>query len=500
MTKHADQQMPDVLVIGGGGSGLAAACAAAEYGRTVLLIEKSDALGGTTSQWSIGSISASNTPHQLKQGILDNPLHHYEDMSLAKTRRAKSDNLNLRRALTDNATDTFNWLVSLGIEFAGPTPEPPHRKPRMHNVMPSSRAYAYQLGRHVHKLGVGVRLNTRVVELKHDGTAVIGAVIEHEGQRQTVMAKAIVIATGDFSGSSELKERFVSREAATVDPININSTGDGLHLGMSVGGRVLNGDVLLGPELRFLPPANNLIRMIPPWRIVGRIMRWGFDHLPASILRPFVMSFVTTALAPTLALFAEGAVLVNRRGERVVEDGPPTSLALTSQPDKIGYIIFDSKLAKKFSAWPHFISTAPGIAYAYIDDYRRNRKDIFHSAPSLETLATRLGMSPDALSASLAAPPAGAELRDNSGEPGRWYALGPVKSYIVLTDGGLAVNERLQVLDGNDQPVNGLYAAGSAGQGGLLLQGHGHHIAWAFTSGRLAGRNAAFETDRGDTR
>jgi fumarate reductase flavoprotein subunit len=62
----------------------------------------------------------------------------------------------------------------------------------------------------------------------------------------------------------------------------------------------------------------------------------------------------------------------------------------------------------------------------------------------------------------------------------------------VVTDGGLAVNTRLQVLDGNDQPIPGLFAAGSSGQGGVLLEGHGHHIGWAFLSGRLAGRSASF--------
>ena len=72
-----------------------------------------------------------------------------------------------------------------------------------------------------------------------------------------------------------------------------------------------------------------------------------------------------------------------------------------------------------------------------------------------------------------------------------YYALGPAKSYIVLTDGGLAVNPQLQLLGADDAPITGLYAAGSAGQGGLMLKGHGHHIGWAFTSGRMAGRHAA---------
>jgi fumarate reductase flavoprotein subunit len=46
------------------------------------------------------------------------------------------------------------------------------------------------------------------------------------------------------------------------------------------------------------------------------------------------------------------------------------------------------------------------------------------------------------------------------------------------------------VLGDGDQPIPGLYAAGSVGQGGALLDGHGHHIGWAFTSGRLAGKRA----------
>jgi len=72
-----------------------------------------------------------------------------------------------------------------------------------------------------------------------------------------------------------------------------------------------------------------------------------------------------------------------------------------------------------------------------------------------------------------------------------FVALGPVRNYINFTDGGLAVNERLQVLDTQDRVIPGLYAAGSSGQGGLLLKGHGHHLGWAFTSGRLAGKYAA---------
>ena len=49
----------------------------------------------------------------------------------------------------------------------------------------------------------------------------------------------------------------------------------------------------------------------------------------------------------------------------------------------------------------------------------------------------------------------------------------------------------MEVLTTAGEPIPGLYAAGSCGQGGVLLAGHGHHLAWAFTSGRIAGVSAA---------
>ena len=70
--------------------------------------------------------------------------------------------------------------------------------------------------------------------------------------------------------------------------------------------------------------------------------------------------------------------------------------------------------------------------------------------------------------------------------------LGPVRAVFVHAEGGLAVEQlSISVLGAGDHPIPGLYAAGSTGQGGLLLKGHGHHLAWAFASGRRAGRNAA---------
>jgi fumarate reductase flavoprotein subunit len=61
----------------------------------------------------------------------------------------------------------------------------------------------------------------------------------------------------------------------------------------------------------------------------------------------------------------------------------------------------------------------------------------------------------------------------------------------VHNEGGLAVDHEHRVLGTQGQPIPGLYAAGATGQGGLLLKGHGHHLAWAFVSGRRAGKFAS---------
>ena len=66
--------------------------------------------------------------------------------------------------------------------------------------------------------------------------------------------------------------------------------------------------------------------------------------------------------------------------------------------------------------------------------------------------------------------------------------LGPVKAYFTTTEGGVAIDRQLRVLDGNNKPIEGLYAVGQNGLGGQVLWGHGLHIAWAITSGRLVGQ------------
>ncbi len=484
----------DVVVVGGGGTGLSAAIEARSLGRSVVLIEKNPRLGGSTA-WSIGSISATGTPHQRRQGIEDLPDAHFEDMPLFAGDLAGRDNDPLRRILCEHVPETFAWLLALGVRFYGPMPEPPHRVARMHNVLPNSRSYIWHLERHARRIGVEIRCETSARRLIREQGRVIGvAATTPEGPARLLGRHGVILAAGDFTSGAELKGRYISEQAARVEGVNPTASGDGQTMALELGARIVNGDLALGPEIRFVPPQREtLVRRLPPWPALASFMAWSLDHMPPAILRPFVMSFVTTALAPSPALFEAGALLINRDGERFCDERGEPALALPDQPDKHAYILIDQAIAETFSAWPHFISTAPGVAYAYLDDYRRNRKDVFHSAPTLAGLAGKIGVPAAALEQAVRPRQAA-----GSNQPPRpplakapFTALGPVRSVFVHNEGGLAVDLEHRVLGPDDVPIPGLYAAGATGQGGLLLKGHGHHLAWAFTSGRRAGRIAA---------
>jgi succinate dehydrogenase/fumarate reductase flavoprotein subunit len=485
----------EVVVVGGGGAGLAAASEAARLGRRVVLLEKNPRLGGSTV-WSVGSVTAINTPHQRRAGIRDTPDEHFEDLARHAGPLAPRDNMALRRLLVDNTTDMMAWLMELGVAFIGPMPEPPHRYPRMHNVLPNAGAFVYWLARRCRALGVRIETGTAVERLLVEDGRVVGvAARDGAGQSRHVYASGgVVLASGDYSAGRELKERYADPSVVEVEAVNATATGDGHRIALEVGASVVNGDIVRGPIMRFIPPRRRkLIQVLPPWRILTRIMRWNVEHLPDWLLRPFMMSFLTTALGPSPDLFAQGALLVNGAGERFTDERGRPAYDVTAQPGGVAYIVFDGALARKFQRWPHFVSTAPGIAYAYLDDYRRSRKDIFHQGRTAAALARKLGAPPEALAHTLAEHNARAarEGRPPLGE-GPYVALGPVKSYVVFTDGGLKVTEKLEVLGRDDRPIPGLFAAGSTGQGGLLLEGHGHHLGWAFISGRLAGRAAAY--------
>ncbi|MFZ3120085.1 MAG: FAD-dependent oxidoreductase [Variovorax sp.] len=481
----------EVLVVGGGASGLSAAIEAARAGASTLLLEKCDTLGGS-SGLSVGSINAAGSAHQRRSGILDSPDAHFADMDHYTAGYAPQENHELRRLLVDNAAGTLAWLDSLGLSFFGPTADPPNRQPRMHNVLPNSKAYPYFMGRAARAAGVETRLGARVVELlvaEDDGVRGVRALVGGETV-DFLAARATVLATGDYSNGVQLKKRF-RPELAEVPGVNPAATGDGHHMAEAIGARVVNGNVIFGPSLRLPEPKKtNLLRRVPPSKWLGALMSTALHTLPMRMFRPFVMSFMTASLGPEASLLHSGALLLNVRGGRIDPGQRPPGLAIAQTPEGQAWLLLDAELARKFSAPPHHVSTAPGVAFAYLPDYRRHRPDVYRCADTLTGIEREMNLPAGSVAAAVE------EHRRQRNDPvamarGPYHALGPVESRVVITDGGLAVTTDHQVLGPHGRVIPRLFAAGAVGQGGALLAGNGHHIAWAVTSGRRAGQRAA---------
>ncbi len=492
----------DVLVIGGGGAGLAAAVSAAAEGVKVIVAEKCNAPGGTTAL-SIGSITASGTTYQARRGITDSQQAFFEDIATFNADLDLYDNKELCWVLVREAGNTVEWLRGFGFEFFGPNPEPPHRVPRMHNVIPNAWSYPFLLQRVGTKKGVRFLVNAPGRKLIQEGGRVIGAILERtkEGVSVKVHArKGVILACGDFSASDVLKRRYLAPDIAKVPPYNPYSQGEGHVMGVEVGGRLVNMGVMKGANVRFVPAPRKLWNeLLPTHPLLIKLYAAGSRFLPQKVFTRLANHILTTRGAPDIRIYKEGAILINNRGERFVNEVVDPSVVIAQQPGGQAYIAFDGRLARKFTAWPYFISTAVGIAYAYVPDYERDVPEIVSKGNTLEE-AAKIHPKPEVLIQTVRRYNHFVE-KGKDEDFQRWplgegileapfYVMGPAESYMGVPRGGLDINTQFQVLDQSGKVIPGLFAAGRNG-GGLILNGHGLNLAWAFTSGRLAGKVAA---------
>jgi len=481
----------DVVVIGGGGAGLAAAIESAVLGAKVILAEKAEQLGGSTG-WSVGSLTASGTVYQTRRGIADNVAAHSEDLSIMNARVRPETEPELREFLVRKSPETLVWLQMLGVEFVGPFEEPPHRVPRMHNVIPGSRAYVERLSRRARELGVTILCNTSAQSLQRKDEEVCGINLISQGKQFSVSAGAVILATGDLSASPNALGPTLKNMGSGLTSVNRHATGDGHKIAIQAGAAVSH-EILAKPTIRFMPSEGWFgVHNLPthPW--FARFMRFGFERFPMRLMRPLLLRLLGSVLQPDSSIFKTGAILVNCDGEIFCDDPAHLATELTHQPGGMGYILFDHQVTQRYSEWPHFLSTAPGLGYIYIPDLCRYRRDVCRIFDNIVDLAVQTGMSPELLVQSVKSHNEKQRLGGFAGIlEAPFVALGPVRPFLVLTDGGLKVDPKMQVRKPDGGILPGLYAAGSTGQGDLLLQGHGHHLAWAFTSGREAGVQAA---------
>tara|TARA_B100000945_G_scaffold318117_1_gene322286 strand:+ start:3164 stop:4633 length:1470 start_codon:yes stop_codon:yes gene_type:complete len=479
-----NNNQPDVIIVGAGGSGLAAAVSCAEQGLTVVVLEACPEPGGTTGI-AVGSFTAAETRLQRRQKIDDSVEQHAIDLARFAPAKIEVRNNHAQRTFfIKHAADTLSWLQSHGIKFVGPTAEPPNSQPRMHNVIPGAKTYVARLQIAALKLGVKIYIQATVQKLSTIDGRISGIeYVDADGNQHRLHAKrAVVLATGDYANNAEMIRRFKGPGYENIDGINPNALGLGHLLAESVGAALVNMDITYGPELRFITTARQPFQQwLPVTGPLATIQNWVARFLPQWIFRRIIKRLLVTWQHPEEALFEHGAILINEEAERFCKErnAKERNLAVSNQPNKQAYILMNSDQIEKFSRWPNFISTAPDIAYAYVDDYLRLRPDIATKSTTLEGLIKNTPLPLDSLSETV--------VRSFGATKGPWVLLGPVKSYFTTTEGSPAVNEQLQVLNQDGHVIDGLYAVGQCSLNGMILWSHGCHIAWAMTSGRLVG-------------
>lgn len=494
----------DVIVVGAGGSGLAAAYSATERGARVLVLEKQPQPGGTTGI-AVGSFTSSGTSLQKAAGVEDDPETHASDAGKFPPPEIEGRNSEPMRAFfLREAATTFEWLRGLGLSFVGPSPEPPNQQPRMHNVVPGAKAYIATFQIALARKGASLLCNASVESLLRDGDRVVGVSVNVDGELSEYRAtRGVILAAGDYASNAEMIAAHKGEQYRKIDGINPFACGDGQRLASDVGAKMINMDVTYGPELRFVPSSSKPFQQwLPASGPIAKLMGFVAPLLPTRIMRAMIKRLLVTWQHPENSLFDDGAILLNRNGERFVNETscPDREIALAAQPGKIGYILLDDRLIDRYSAWPNFISTAPDIAYAYVADYQRLRPDVTRAGPTREDVARAAGIDSATVAETVRSfnKYVDGKCEDAFGRTndqcrladGRCVLLGPVKAYFTTTEGGAVVTERMEVLDEAGSVIPGLYAVGQNGLSGMILWSHGLHIAWAMTSGRLAGAAA----------
>ena len=230
----------DVVVVGGGAAGMTAALLAQEAGAEVLLIERSDALGGAARYARI--MLFSGTPLQAAAGVDDSPEALLEEWS-SFTGGDSSDPW-LQQYAEQNVDGVYEWLQALGVEFTllYETFFSSGSVPRMHEFSTNSDHLVDALETRCDPSRV--RLSTEVTSLVEREGRVVGVEVEHaeSGEIGWIEAAAVVMATGGFL-RDEARVREVRPELVGVDLWHASSPeadGGGLAMVEALGGGTEN--------------------------------------------------------------------------------------------------------------------------------------------------------------------------------------------------------------------------------------------------------------------
>ena len=461
---HNRTYQADVVVIGGGGAGLASAISSMQAGaKKVIVLEKLGYVGGSTNV-SEGALNAVDDQRQKAQGIKDSYETFYE--TTMHGGHDKGDPT-LVRFLTSHSMDAVNWLESLGVKFndhigaaTGSLGQRSH-----YPATPYGNTYIRTFEKVIADSNgkIQVLLDTPAVKLiQNKSGRVVGVVGNNFGSKVTVMAKdGVIIATGGFGANVAYRQKVNTgvwkniKLDNSIGCTNIQKAaqGQGLFLAQKVGAKLIGlSDIQIHP---CGTPGTGLMENI---RTSGR-----------------------------------NRIFVNSDGNRFVNEGAARDVlanAIFQQKGRTYWIVVN----KLRYPTPDF-KDRMGASI-------RNMEALgaVVEAPTLDELAKKTGMNAENLKKAIADYNAvvSGKAKDKLGfvannkddkqmTEGPWYACRKVPT-VHHTMGGIKINVKSQVINTKGKVIPGLYAVGEV-TGGIHGSNRlgGNAIADIMTFGHAVG-------------
>jgi len=488
----------ELVIIGGGGAGLAAAIAAAENGcKGIIVLEKAGSAAGSTAM--AHDVFGAESPVQKRQGI-DAPKDELFKTAMEWAHWTKI-NPRIVRAFIDKSGDTIGWLEKKGLSFELIQYYPNQVPLVRHSVKGHGNALMKTLRDNCQELGVQILTLTSGKKLLRDAKGKITGVLAESKQGEfTIAARSVIVATGGYGNNKEMLKKYLPNyhDTITYDGPPSN-TGDGIQMAVEIGAATagLGTANLHGP---FLKPKSDSHAM--------KMDAAGSDGSPIRITLWFL------AWEPEM-------LWVNKKGKRFIDEGYQLAFfafgnAVSLQPDGITYTLFDNttlgKIEKEGLIRPGAAAHANWLPVSAATPLPGLEREIQMQADkgdlkiskSWNEIAGWMGADPAVLKATIGEYNADCDDKHDGLfakdrrylRPLRTPPYYAVKAHIGLCDtyGGIKINENMEALDSSDNPIPGLYAAGTTAgcweSESYCYRLTGHLVGFALNSGRIAGENA----------
>ena len=442
----------DVVVVGAGGAGVAAAVEANDNGASVVLLEKLTQIGGTTatSQGMVGGYETKYTK------ALD--VHYtFEEMygNLMSNASYRLDPA-LTTITVERSGETIDWMGErLGMPFSDNVIVGYGPLQMMHLVDGAGPAMRTAMEDTLAGTGVELLLETEGTEiLMNEDGSVKGVKAVRGADTLLIYADSVIITTGGYAYNPELTVRLDPEKAGTMGIGFPGSTGEGIVMASNVGAALTH--------------TNDMMCVLKDYEIMA-------EHDGTSATAN-VSSFISR----------DNTVLVGANGKRFVDEKDSGYMT-----QKLNGPVFDQMHRDGL-----------GYVWAISDQASLDEKGVkrgldmeFVVADTFEELAEKMGLDAATLSETLTNYNAYCDAGHDP-EFGRLklaklnapYCAVRVTPCEIITYGGIARNEKAEVIRADGAVIPGLYTAGEATASSAYM---GFTISNAFTWGRIAGSGAA---------